>query len=83
MRGLKVTVVDEPTRSIDVGAKSGIFALIDKLASEGLAIVTMTSEMTELLGLSDRIAVMSGGRITAMMARDDATQEKILNAAIV
>jgi ABC-type sugar transport system ATPase subunit len=82
MRGLKVIVVDEPTRGIDVGAKSEIFALIDKLASEGLAIVMMTSEMPELLGLSDRIAVMAGGRITATMARDDATQENILNAAI-
>jgi ABC-type sugar transport system ATPase subunit len=83
MRGLKVIVVDEPTRGIDVGAKAEIFALIDRLAAEGLAIVMMTSEMPELLGLSDRIAVMAGGRITATMAREDATQEKILNAAIV
>jgi ABC-type sugar transport system ATPase subunit len=83
MRGLKVIVVDEPTRGIDVGAKAEIFALIDRLASEGLAIVMMTSEMPELLGLSDRIAVMAGGRITATMAREDATQENILNAAIV
>ncbi len=82
MRGLKVIVVDEPTRGIDVGAKSEIFALIDRLAGEGLAVVMMTSEMPELLGLSDRIAVMCAGRITATMPRDDATQEKILNAAI-
>jgi ribose transport system ATP-binding protein len=83
MRGLKVIVVDEPTRGIDVGAKSEIFALIDRLAGEGLAVVMMTSEMPELLGLSDRIAVMAGGRITAMMTRAEATQEKILNAAIL
>ena len=51
MRGLKVIVVDEPTRGIDVGAKSEIFALIDRLAGEGLAVVMMTSEMPELLGL--------------------------------
>ncbi|RWQ62243.1 sugar ABC transporter ATP-binding protein [Mesorhizobium sp.] len=82
MRGLKVIVVDEPTRGIDVGAKSEIFALIDRLAGEGLAVVMMTSEMPELLGLSDRVAVMCEGRLTAIMSRDDATQEKILNAAI-
>lgn len=82
MRGLKIIVVDEPTRGIDVGAKSEIFALIDQLAAEGLAVIMMTSEMPELLGLSDRIAVMAEGRLTAIMNRDEATQEKILNAAI-
>jgi ABC-type sugar transport system ATPase subunit len=82
MRGLKVIVVDEPTRGIDVGAKSEIFALIDELAGAGLAVVMMTSEMPELLGLSDRILVMAGGRITAEFAVADATQEAILNAAI-
>ncbi|MER8384917.1 sugar ABC transporter ATP-binding protein [Mesorhizobium sp. M1428] len=82
MRGLKVIVVDEPTRGIDVGAKSEIFALIDRLAGEGLAVVMMTSEMPELLGLADRIAVMCEGRLTAIMPRDEATQENILNAAI-
>ena len=82
MRGLKVIVVDEPTRGIDVGTKSEIFALIDRLASEGLAVVMMTSEMPELLGLADRIIVMCEGRVTATMSRDDASQEKILNAAI-
>ncbi|MER9334868.1 sugar ABC transporter ATP-binding protein [Mesorhizobium sp. M0293] len=82
MRGLKVIVVDEPTRGIDVGAKSEIFALIDRLAGEGLAVVMMTSEMPELLGLADRIAVMCEGRLTAIMSREEATQEKILNAAI-
>ena len=82
MRGLSVIVVDEPTRGIDVGAKSEIFALIDQLAADGHAIVMMTSEMPELLGLSDRIVVMAEGRITATFDRDAATQEKILNAAI-
>jgi ribose transport system ATP-binding protein len=82
MRGLSVIVVDEPTRGIDVGAKSEIFALIDQLAGDGHAVVMMTSEMPELLGLSDRIMVLAGGRITASFARDEATQEKILNAAI-
>jgi ribose transport system ATP-binding protein len=81
MRGLKVIVVDEPTRGIDVGAKSEIFALIDELAGAGLAVVMMTSEMPELLGLSDRIMVMAGGRITAEFP-GSAPQEAILNAAI-
>jgi ABC-type sugar transport system ATPase subunit len=83
MRGLKVIVVDEPTRGIDVGAKSEIFALIDELAGAGLAVVMMSSEMPELLGLSDRIMVMAGGRITAEFPIADATQEAILNAAIL
>ena len=82
MRGLKVIVVDEPTRGIDVGAKSEIFALIDRLAGEGLAVVMMTSEMPELLGLADRIVVMARGRITATLTREEATQEKILGAAV-
>ena len=82
MRGLSVIVVDEPTRGIDGGAKSEIFALIDRLASEGHAVVMMTSEMPELLGLSDRIMVMAGGRITGRFTRGEATQETILNAAI-
>ena len=82
MRGLKVIVIDEPTRGIDVGAKSEIFAVLDKLAAEGLAVVMMTSEMPELLGLSDRIVVMAEGRITAIANRNEMTQEAILNAAI-
>ncbi|MDR3372127.1 MAG: sugar ABC transporter ATP-binding protein [Ancalomicrobiaceae bacterium] len=82
MLGLKVIVVDEPTRGIDVGAKSEIFGLIDELAGAGLAVVMMTSEMPELLGLSDRVVVLCEGRVTASMSREEATQEKILNAAI-
>ncbi|MCP4383693.1 MAG: sugar ABC transporter ATP-binding protein, partial [Hyphomicrobiales bacterium] len=82
MRGLRVIVVDEPTRGIDVGAKTEIFTLLDQLAADGHTVVMMTSEMPELLGLSDRIMVMAEGRITATLARDEATQEKILDAAI-
>ncbi len=62
-------VVDEPTRGIDVGAKAEIFALIDRLAGEGLAVVMMTSEMPELLGLADRIAVMAEGGLPPLMSR--------------
>ncbi|MCP4385474.1 MAG: sugar ABC transporter ATP-binding protein, partial [Hyphomicrobiales bacterium] len=62
MRGLRVIVVDEPTRGIDVGAKTEIFTLLDQLAADGHTVVMMTSEMPELLGLSDRIMVMAEGR---------------------
>jgi ABC-type sugar transport system ATPase subunit len=82
MYGLKTIVLDEPTRGIDVGAKAEIFALIDELAAEGFAVILMTSEMPELLGLSDRIFVLSGGRITGTFDRTNATQEGILDAAI-
>ena len=82
MHGLKVIILDEPTRGIDIGAKTEIFALVDELAAQGLAVLMMSSEMPELLGLSDRIMVMANGRITAEMSRETANQEAILNAAI-
>jgi len=82
MKRLTVIILDEPTRGIDVGAKAEIHRLIDELAKEGLAVLVMTSEMPELLGVSDRILVMSGGRVTGEFDRNDATQEKILAAAI-
>ena len=82
MKKLRVIILDEPTRGIDVGAKAEIHKLIDELAKEGLAILVMTSEMPELLGVSDRILVMSAGRITSEFDKDEATQEKILAAAI-
>ena len=82
MHGLKVIILDEPTRGIDIGAKTEIFALVDELAAQGLAVLMMSSEMPELLGLSDRIMVMARGRITAEMTRETASQEAILNAAI-
>ncbi len=82
MFGLKAVVLDEPTRGIDVGAKAEIFALIDELAAQGLAVILLTSEMPELLGLSDRVYVLSEGRMTGEFTRETATQEEILDAAI-
>jgi ribose transport system ATP-binding protein len=82
MKKLKVIILDEPTRGIDVGAKAEIHRLIDELAKGGLAVVVMTSEMPELLGVSDRVLVLSNGRITGEFERQEATQEKILAAAI-
>jgi ribose transport system ATP-binding protein len=83
MKKLSVIILDEPTRGIDVGAKVEIHRLIDELAGNGLAVIVMTSEMPELLGVSDRILVMSNGRITGEFSQSEATQEKILAAAIV
>jgi len=82
MKKLKVIILDEPTRGIDVGAKAEIHRLIDQLASDGLAVVVMTSEMPELLGVSDHIIVMCGGRITGEFDKIDAKMENILEAAI-
>jgi ABC-type sugar transport system ATPase subunit len=82
MKKLEVIILDEPTRGIDVGAKAEIHKLIDELAMAGLAVIVLTSEMPELLGVSDRILVMSGGRITGEFGREEATQEKVLAAAI-
>jgi D-xylose transport system ATP-binding protein len=77
----KVLFLDEPTRGIDVGAKQEIYAQIDRLASEGLAIVLVSSELPEVLGLSDRILVLHEGRITGEFRRDEATAERVMAAA--
>jgi ribose transport system ATP-binding protein len=82
MKKLELIILDEPTRGIDVGAKAEIHRLIDELAKAGLAVIVLTSEMPELLGVSDRILVMNGGRITGEFGREEATQEKVLAAAI-
>ena len=78
---LKVLIVDEPTRGIDVGAKSEIYSLLNDMAKQGLAIVVVSSEMSEIIGIADRIYVMKGGRIKGDFTRDEVTQEKILSAA--
>jgi ABC-type sugar transport system ATPase subunit len=70
-------ILDEPTRGIDVGAKAEIHKLMDKLASEGIAILMISSELPEILGMSDRIFVMREGVIVAELNRNDATQEKV------
>jgi ribose transport system ATP-binding protein len=78
----KVLLLDEPTRGIDVAAKHEIYELMNKWTSAGCAIVLITSEMPELLALSDRIMVMHRGRITLRLQRGEATQENILHAAM-
>jgi ABC-type sugar transport system ATPase subunit len=77
----KVLILDEPTRGIDVGAKAEVHALIAKLAEEGVAILMISSELPEILGMSQRILVMREGRIVADIAREDATEESIMAAA--
>ncbi len=78
----KVLILDEPTRGIDVGAKYEIYTIIARLAAEGRAIIVISSEMPELLGISDRIYVMNEGRIVGEMASADASQEKIMRAIV-
>ena len=79
--GCQILLFDEPTRGIDVGAKQEIYQLINRLAEEGKGIVFISSEMPELLGMSDRIIVMHEGEVTGELSRDEATQEKILHLA--
>jgi rhamnose transport system ATP-binding protein len=78
----RILIMDEPTRGIDVGAKAEIHLLMRKLAGEGMAILMISSELPEILGMSERVLVMSGGRITASLGRGEVTAEAI-GAAMV
>ncbi len=78
----KVLILDEPTRGIDVGAKGEIYAIMNELARKGVAIIMVSSELPEILNMSDRVAVMCGGTITKILDRDEATQEKIMQYAV-
>ena len=73
-----VLILDEPTRGIDVGAKYEIYTIINKLADEGKAIILISSELPEILGICDRIYVMNEGRIVGELQHKDATQESIM-----
>ncbi|MDB5506784.1 MAG: ABC-type sugar transport system, ATPase component [Devosia sp.] len=78
----EVLILDEPTRGIDVGAKYEIYSIIARLAAEGKAIIVISSEMAELLGITDRIYVMNEGRIVGEMQSSEASQEKIMRAIV-
>jgi putative ABC transport system ATP-binding protein len=80
--GARVLLLDEPTRGIDVGTKAAVHALMSSLAAQGMAILMISSELPEILGMSDRIAVMRAGRISGTLSREEATQEKILSLAL-
>ncbi|SHO57364.1 ribose ABC transporter ATP-binding protein RbsA [Vibrio quintilis] len=78
----KVLILDEPTRGVDVGAKKEIYQLINKFKSEGMSIILVSSEMPEVLGMSDRILVMHEGRISGTFDAKDANQENLLACAV-
>ncbi|MFD2370688.1 sugar ABC transporter ATP-binding protein [Brevibacillus sp. GCM10020057] len=77
----KILILDEPTRGVDIGAKKEIYDIMNRLAQEGVAILMISSELPEVLGMSDRVLVMHEGRITGEFGRSEATQEAIMHAA--
>ncbi|MEC0127062.1 sugar ABC transporter ATP-binding protein [Paenibacillus pabuli] len=79
--GPSVLILDEPTRGVDVGAKREIYQLMNELTDRGVAIIMVSSELPEVLGMSDRIAVVHEGRISGELAREEATQENIMTLA--
>lgn len=78
----KVIILDEPTRGVDVGAKQEIFALINALTEKGVAVLMISSETEEILGMSDNIMVMHEGKVSGFLKRDQASQEKIMTLAV-
>ncbi|NAT15616.1 D-xylose ABC transporter ATP-binding protein, partial [Pseudomonas syringae pv. actinidifoliorum] len=81
MTNPRVLILDEPTRGIDVGAKAEIYRLISLLASEGMAVIMISSELPEVLGMSDRVMVMHEGEMMGILDRSEATQEKVMHLA--
>jgi len=79
---MKVIILDEPTKGVDVGAKTAIFRIMNDLAAQGYGIIMVSSEMPEVLGMSDRILVMKEGKVAAFLDTHTATQEQILSAAV-
>ena len=77
----KLLIVDEPTRGVDVGTKAEVYALMEELAGDGLAILIISSDMPELLAVSDRILVMREGRLMGEIAGRDATEHQIMKMA--
>jgi inositol transport system ATP-binding protein len=81
LSGPKILILDEPTRGVDVGAKAEIHQLIARLVAQGMAVLMISSEMPEILGMSHRIMVMHEGRVTGILEREQADQEKIMDLA--
>lgn len=79
----EILILDEPTRGIDVGAKAEVHKIITDLADRGVSIILISSEMQEVLALSDRILVIHEGKLRATLDRDEASQEKIMSAALI
>ena len=76
-----ILILDEPTKGIDVGTKAAVHKFVSDLATEGLGVILVSSELPEVLGMADRIIVMHEGRITQEFTRDEADSEKIIRAA--
>jgi len=79
----EILILDEPTRGVDVGAKYEIYGIINELAAQGKAVIVISSELPELLGLSDRIYTIAEGRITGDVPREEATQERLMQLMTV
>ena len=77
----KILLMDEPTRGIDIGAKEEIYRLMEKLAADGVAILFVSSELEEIIGMSDRTLVMHEGQITGELDRSELTEQSIMNLA--
>jgi ribose transport system ATP-binding protein len=77
-----ILIMDEPTRGIDVGAKYEIYLLMNELVEEGKSVILISSELNEIIGLSDRVVVMRDGRINALLNKEEITAERVLKAAI-
>ena len=78
----KILILDEPTQGIDVGAKAEIYHLMRRLAGKGTAILMISSDMNEILGMSDRVAVMSKGKIAGVLSREEATPHRVLELTL-
>ena len=78
----KLLIFDEPTRGIDVGAKAEIYDLMRRLAAQGVGVLMISSDMEEILGTSDRVAVMHEGRLTGVLEREECSEEAIMRLAV-
>ena len=78
----RVLILDEPTRGIDVGAKADVHQLIDDLARDGVAVIVISSDLPEVLAMSDRIVVMREGRVRGVFNHDEADPERVMAAAV-
>jgi len=79
----RILILDEPTRGIDVAAKAEVHRIVSDLAAEGVSIILISSELPEVLALSDRVVVMHEGRVKTVLGKDQATQQTIMSAALV
>jgi rhamnose transport system ATP-binding protein len=77
----KLLILDEPTRGIDVGTKAEVHRLMSELAGRGMAVLMISSELPEVLGMADRVLVMHEGRLTAELSREEADEERVIRAA--